>query len=245
MSIETQGEPEEQEYVVDEGVRRLEPPSPLYSIALIAAFGAVFVAQMATGLEHSVEVAGFDKHAFIYRHEYWRILTGAALHGGLLHVAMNGYAFYSFGRIFEMLSARAHLAIVFLLSAIGGGVLSLIAAPEGVSVGASGGIVGLIGYLAVYAFKRREFISQEFRKSLLINIGFILIYGILLYQIVDNYGHIGGLITGAAYASIQVPTDPYVDPRAASPATQIVGLASLGVYIATCVFCTLLITARI
>ena len=119
------------------------------------------------------------------------------MHGGLLHVAMNGYAFYSFGRIFEMLSNRAHLAIVFLLSAVGGGLLSLVLAPDGISVGASGGIVGLIGYLAVYAFRRREFISPAFRKSLLINIGFILVYGLVLYQVIDNFGHIGGLITGA------------------------------------------------
>ena len=55
-----------------------------------------------------------------------------------------------------MLSNRAHLAIVFLLSAIGGGILSLVSQPDGISVGASGGIVGLIGYLAVYAFRRRQ-----------------------------------------------------------------------------------------
>ena len=110
--------------------------------------------------------AGFDKQAFLKHHEYWRILTGATTHGSLLHVGMNCYAFYSFGKIFEMLSNRAHLAIVFLLSAIGGGLLSLIFAPSVISVGASGGIVGLIGYLAVYAFRRRQFISPAFRKNL-------------------------------------------------------------------------------
>ena len=117
--------------------------------------------------------------------------------------------------------------------------------PEIRPVGASGGIVGLIGYLAVYAFKRRDFISPEFRKSLLINIGFILLYGVLLYQVIDNYGHIGGLLTGATYAFVQVPTDPYADPRFTTPATQILGLASLALYIATCGFCILLMTTRI
>ena len=217
------------------------PPLPIYTIILIASFAVVAAVQLATGLDRSILQAGFVKPAFLHDHQYWRILTGAAMHGGLLHVAMNGYAFYSFGRIFEMLTNRAHLAIVFLLSAIGGGLLSLMLAPTGISVGASGGIVGLIGYLAVYAFRRREFISPQFRKSLLINIGFILIYGLVLYQVIDNFGHIGGLITGAVYGFVQIPGDSFADPRQAGPVTETLGLVSVGVYIATCCFCILLI----
>jgi membrane associated rhomboid family serine protease len=154
---------------------------------------------------------------------------------------MNCYAFYSFGKIFEMLSNRAHLAMVFLLSAIGGGLLSLVFVPGGTSVGASGGIVGLIGYMAVYSFRRRQFISPEFRKSLLTNVGFILIFGLLLYQVIDNYGHIGGLVTGAIYGLIQIPVDVYIDPREAGKFAEIAGIISLGIYLAACVFTILLI----
>ena len=109
-----------------------------------------------------------------------------------------------------MLANRAHLAIVFLLSAVGGGLLSLIFAPSVISVGASGGIVGLIGYLAIYAFRRRQFISSAFRKNLLINIGFIIIFGLALYNVIDNFGHIGGLLTGAVY---RPDTDPIGSAR--------------------------------
>ncbi len=216
-------------------------PIPYYTIFLIAAIAAVVVAQIATGFEPSIRAAGFVKPAFLKNHEYWRILTGATEHGSILHVALNCYAFYSFGRIFEMLSNRAHLAIVFLLSAIGGGFLSLIFAPDGISVGASGGIVGLIGYLAVYAFRRRQFISPAFRKNLLINIGFILVFGLVLYQVIDNFGHIGGLITGAVYGFIQIPSDVHIDPRDAGPALEFAGLAAVGVYVAACAFSILLI----
>lgn len=216
-------------------------PIPLYTSILIASILAVMAAQVAGGLDGSILIAGFVKPAFLKDHEYWRILTGATTHGSLLHVGMNCYAFYSFGKIFEMLSNRAHLSIVFLLSAVGGGVLSLIFMPDGISVGASGGIVGLIGYLAVYAFRRRQFISPEFRKSLLINIGFILVFGLVLYQVIDNYGHIGGLITGAVYGFIQISPDEHVDPRDANSAVQFTGLAALGIYIAACVFSILLI----
>lgn len=237
----------EDELETSAGMDAAEPvyvaPQPIYTIILILGIAAVFVAQLAVGMEVSAMRAGFDKQAFLHGHEYWRILTGATTHGGPLHIVMNCYAFYSFGRIVEMISNRAHLAIVFLASAIAGGILSLIFMPEGLSVGASGGIVGLIGYLAVYAFKRRRFVSYEFRKSLLINIGFILVFGLVLYNVIDNFGHIGGLIFGALYGLIQVPSDEYVDPRVAGPVATAAGIASVGIYLAACAFSILLMFA--
>jgi len=243
MSLQYQTEQDEAGQVPPPAAVRQRPPIPLYTVILIVSYAAVTVVQFIVGLDRSILIAGFVKQAFIHDHQYWRILTGAAMHGGLLHIAMNSYAFYSFGKIFEMLTNRAHLANVFLLAAIGGGALSLILMPVGISVGASGGIVGLIGYLVVYAFRRRDFISPEFRRSLLFNIGFILLYGILLYNVIDNYGHIGGLITGAVYGFVQIPSDPYVDPRRAGKLTELSGLASLGIYIAVCVFSILLMLA--
>lgn len=216
-------------------------PLAVYTYALLGCILVVAVAQFAGGLEESILRAGFVKPRFFADHEYWRILTGAALHGGLLHLFMNSYALISFGKLIEMLSNRAHLAIVFLLSAIGGGLLSFFAFPEGISVGASGGIVGLLSYLAVYAFKRRKFISYEFRKSLLINIGFIILFGLMLYRVIDNYGHIGGLIVGAVYGLVQIPSDEYVDPRKAGTLTELAGLAALGIYIAAALFSVYLI----
>ncbi|MFN0141470.1 MAG: rhomboid family intramembrane serine protease [Pyrinomonadaceae bacterium] len=242
MSLQYQTDDEAQSEPADEVSGEIATPNPpLYTYILIGAIIAVALVQLGTGLRASTDNAGFDKQAFINSREYWRILTGAALHGSVLHVAMNCYAFYSFGRIVEMLSNRAHLAIVFLLSALGGGVLSLIFMPDGLSVGASGGIVGLIGYLLTYAFRRRRFISPEFRKSLLMNIGFILIFGLVLYDVIDNFGHIGGLVTGAVYGLIQIPADEYADPREASSVVEAVGIGAVGVYVATCIFSILVI----
>ena len=214
---------------------------PLYSVVLIVCYSVVFLVQMVSGLDRSIVLAGDDKNAVIGGHEVWRMLTGATLHGSIIHYAMNTFAFYSFGRTFEMLTARSHLPIVFLLSAIGGAVLSLVVNPHGISVGASGGIIGLVGYLAVYSFKRRQFITAEFRRSLIFNIGFILFYGFVLVSAVDNFAHIGGLVTGAIYALIQVPTDGFVDPREEGPVTNFAGLVSMGVYAATCLFAILVI----
>ncbi|MEJ7625149.1 MAG: rhomboid family intramembrane serine protease [Pyrinomonadaceae bacterium] len=215
-------------------------PAPILTYILVAATVAVAAFQILTGLEPSIIAAGFDKPAFTENREYWRILTGATVHAGPLHVAMNCYALFSFGRILEMLSNRAHLAIVFLLAALGGGFSSLIFVPDGLSVGASGGVVGILGYLAVYAFRRRRFIDRGFRKSLLINIGFILVFGLVLNQVIDNYAHIGGLLTGAIYGLIQIPLDEYVDPRVASQPFQLLGFGAAAIYLGSCLFSILL-----
>lgn len=228
---------------------RFRIPVPRYTVIVLICIGAVFAVQLFVDrptpssiagllfseLIESSRRAGFVKAAFFHG-EYWRILTGAFLHGFLVHVAMNSYAFYSFGKLFELLTNRAHLPIVFLLSAVSGGLLSAYFLPDGISVGASGGIVGLIGYLLIYAFRRRRFVSAEFRKSLLMNIGFILIFGFVLYRFVDNWGHIGGLLAGIAYGLLQIPSDEYKDPRSAGTGTEIAGLAGLGICIAISVF---------
>lgn len=230
--------------VPEYGLPVLSSP-PFYTWVLLVSLIAVTLAQFAVGLDRSADIAAFDKIRFLRNHEYWRILTGAALHGGLLHLFMNGYALYNIGSLIEFLSNRAHLAVVFLLSAIGGGFLSLFLLPDGRSVGASGGIVGLLGYLVVYAFKRRQFISPQFRRSLLINIGVILLFGFALYNVIDNWGHIGGLVTGAVYGLIQIPSNEYTDPREAGLPARILGLVSLAFFVLVCGFSiVLLLTAR-
>ena len=235
----------------DRFVKESSPGAPIYTYTLLFSIAAVFLAQsifgnglhgVIIGDDVSIRLAGFDKQAFLNNHEYWRILTGATVHGGIVHVLLNGYALVMLGKLFELLSNRAHLAIVFLLSCIVGGLFSLYFLPEVPSVGASGGIVGFLGYLTVYAFRRRQFISAEFRKNLVTNIRILIVFGLIFFNVVDNYGHLGGLLAGAVYGFLQITTDPTVDPRVTSSAVEIVGLASLGIYVAGCVFSILLIS---
>lgn len=248
MDVDQQDEVPQVEYAPQSA-----EPIPLYTYVLLGGIAAVFVAQIVagdglrsllTGDEYSAFVAGFVKPYFVKYHEYWRILTGAAIHGGIVHVLMNGYALLIFGRLMELLSNKAHLAIVFLLACIGGGLLSLYMLPDSVSVGASGGIVGLLGYLTVYAFRRRKFISAEFRKGMVINIGFLFFFGLVLMNIVDNYGHLGGLIVGLVYGVIQIPSNEYVDPREANSVTRVLGVACLAIFIAACFLAIVLLFAN-
>ena len=257
MSLDYKNEEPQTEEVEQEteNYQRASFVVPVYSIILIACLVVVFLCQLYADISFSVGeysnisvlLAGFDKQLFS-QGQYWRILTGAVLHGGLLHLFFNAYALYVLGKLIETLSNRAHLAIVFLLSAIGGGILSLIFIPEAVSVGASGGVIGFLGYLTAYGFKRRKLLPAAFLKNMLFNIAFIGLFGVLVNMnqsenspMIDNFGHLGGLLVGAIYGFLQIPSDLYKDPRQIGQATKILGFLSLGIFILTAVFTVLIL----
>ena len=228
------------------------PVTPYYSIVFIVLIVVVWLVEMAFSnlsspipqADRSVVLAGFVKPWFL-EGEYWRIMTSATLHSGIMHLGFNSYALFILGKPIEYLSNRSHLAIVFVLSIIGGGVLSLIFLPDSPSIGASGGVIGFLGYLTAYAIKRRKLLPSSFLKNLLFNIGFIAIFGIFIMDNVDNFGHLGGLIVGLIYGFIQVPSDLHQDPRETSNTIDALGYVSIGIYVLTCIYTILLLTGVI
>jgi membrane associated rhomboid family serine protease len=248
MSLEIQKETVEVENTEDstENQQQITDVFPLYSAILIACLVIVSGVQFIVDSQDkeydgykSVLLAGFLKKAFVDG-QYWRSLTSGVLHSGIAHLLFNSYAVYVFGKPFETLSNRSHLIIVFLLAVIGGDVLSLIFVPEGVSVGASGGIIGLLGYLTVYAFKRRQILSSALLKNLLINIGLIAFFGLVVMKNTDNYAHLGGFLAGAIYGLFQISSDVYKDPRIVSKTTDFAGKIALGILFAICLFSILI-----
>ena len=225
---------------------------PSYTYYLVGAIVAVFIAQIIgdadTGkpgeLPQSIHLAGLVKPD-VWSGDWWRLFTGAALHGGLLHIYFNSQAFFGFGSMIEILSNRAHVGLVFLLSILGGSLLSLLMLPGATSVGASGGIMGLVGYLAVYGYRRKRHLPPDFLKNMLINVGFIAGFGIVAWNIVDNWGHLGGFLVGGIYGLVQVPRDLSEDPRKVGPVTDALGLLSVGAFVTTCILVILLITGKI
>lgn len=245
-------EPIVPEIVGNEGAVRATPVFPIYSAILIGCLILVEIATVLTDPEHSIMstsreailLAGFVKQLF-WDGDYWRILTGGTLHGGIVHLGFNSYALYILGKLIEYMSNRAHLAIVFLLSMVGGGILSLIFIPDVPSIGASGGVIGFLGYLTAYGFKRRKLLPASFLKNMLFNIGFIAVIGIFVLPGIDNYGHLGGLLIGLVYGFIQIPDDLHKDPRVVNNFTKNLGIASIGIFVLTSLFSILLLTGVI
>lgn len=227
-----------------EFARQAQATTPYYTLIFVGAIVAVFIAQMSVGIDESILAASFVRTEIVSNGQYWRLLTVGALHGSFLHIFLNGNALYGLGGIVEYLSNRAHLAIVFVLSILGGSLASLFLGPFEKSVGASGGVIGVFGYLLVYAYRRKEQLPPGFLKSLLVNVAFIAGFGIIAYQMIDNFAHGGGFLVGAVYAFIQVPRDLDKDPRKVSPVVNTLGIIAVAIYIAEALFAILRITGR-
>ena len=146
--------------------------TPYYTIIILSAIAVVFLCQQLMSEDTVLFLTGLVKPLFA-EGEYWRLFTASVVHGGVMHIAFNGIALFMLGRLTEVLSSRANVAIVFLISALFGGLLSFAFVPDGVSVGASGGIIGLLGFLTVYSFRRRKLLSNAMFKNMVFNIGFI------------------------------------------------------------------------
>lgn len=82
--------------------------------------------------------------------EPWRLVTAIFLHAGLWHLGFNVIAIASIGPRIEELYGRLTLLMLFVITGVLGNVGSLVAdlGDLGVGIGASGGVMGLVGAAA-------------------------------------------------------------------------------------------------
>ena len=174
--------------------------TPVVSYTLIAVNVAVFVMQLASrGLEAKLSlwppaVAGGD---------YYRLITSAFLHYGIVHIAFNMYALYVLGPPLEEHLGKLRFAGLYGLSALGGSVVVYLFSPlNAATAGASGAIFGLFGATLVGA-KR---LNLDVRWL----VGLIVINLVITFTVpgISWQGHMGGLITGAAVAAAYVYPPP-------------------------------------
>ncbi|HEU4557149.1 MAG TPA: rhomboid family intramembrane serine protease [Longimicrobium sp.] len=192
----------------------------------------------------SIEVAGVMKDAIRTQGEYWRLLTGAFLHDGLLHFAFNLLGLLALGRFLEGYAHRAYVPLVFLLTALAASTASYLG--TGVdSVGASGGVLGLFGFLATLARVRRDKLPPGFGRAILADIAVIAMIGIVGAGQVDNWAHAGGFVSGAALGWLMIPRGgraPYWEP---SPAIRTLGTAALAILVLGTLATAILLIARL
>jgi membrane associated rhomboid family serine protease len=109
--------------------------------------------------------------------EWYRLLTGAFLHAGLLHIAFNMYALYILGQLLEPAFGKVRFAAMYFASLFAGSLGVIILSPDVHAVGASGAIFGLFAAAFVIARGRRlESIAAQLGFLLLINLA--LTFGI-------------------------------------------------------------------
>ncbi len=195
----------------------------------------VGVVQLAVGLDHSVASAGIVKPA-IWQGEIWRLLTGTLLHANMLHFLFNAMALLGLGKLVEVLTHRAYTTTVFVLTALVGSICSLLWLPAKPSVGASGGILGLLGFLIVFGYTRRYLLPPGFLRGLLRSVAYIVAIGLLAYNVIDNAAHLGGLLSGLVLGMALIRKQSRSIPLRVSRLTGFLGiLAGIALLLVTLV----------
>jgi membrane associated rhomboid family serine protease len=127
--------------------------------------------------------------------QWWRIVTGAFLHGGIMHIAFNMFALWQVGNVIEQIYGKARFALLYAVALAGSGLAVVYFAPNDLTVGASGAIFGLFGALVAVGMR----VGGERGRSLITQVLPIVVINLVLTFTIPNIsaaGHIGGLITG-------------------------------------------------
>ena len=168
-----------------------------YTVAISACIIVVGVAQAVTGNKESIQAAGLVKPE-VWRGEWWRLFTCTLMHVSFMHFWMNFLALLQFARLIEQTIHRAYMPLVFLPSALCGSVFSLLLYPHSTSVGASGGLMGLFGFMTVAVLFEQHKYPPKYLRRLIEGIIFVGLLGIIGFAFIDNAAHLGGLVGGSA-----------------------------------------------
>jgi rhomboid protease GluP len=146
--------------------------------------------------------------------QWWRLLTAAFVHVGIIHLATNMWCLWNLGLLGEPLLGPAGLVAVYGLTGIAGNLLSVAVHPQIVGAGASGAVFGLAGVLILLLKAKLLPVPPEeirrLRKS-------VIYFALLNFVIggttmflrtsiqIDNMAHLGGFLCGLALGAPLVP----------------------------------------
>lgn len=149
-------------------------------------------------------ILGANYAPLVKNGEIFRLITYAFLHGSIIHLVVNMYSLFIVGRQIENNFGKVRLLIIYFISALSGGLLSALFS-DGISIGASGAIFGLLGALVYFGLQFRLYLTDALVSKIFPIIIINLLIGFTVTGI-DNACHIGGLIGGfLAAMAVGVP----------------------------------------
>jgi membrane associated rhomboid family serine protease len=197
----------------DAFVRRRGPRKPWSpTIVLLVVLAIVYVVQIIClfGPRIPLEYYGGLSLNGIRQGHLWQLLSFQFLHGGILHLLLNGMTLYSFGRLLEQELGRGRFLALYFLSGTAGGLLQMLATwllrqpAEIPVVGASAGISGLLGaFILTYPDARLILFPIPFKirawTLLWIVLGVSIIGTVFPFGGIAHAAHLGGLLAGGAF----------------------------------------------
>ncbi|CAL9030007.1 unnamed protein product [Prunus brigantina] len=132
----------------------------------------------------------------VHGHQGWRLVTCIWLHAGVIHLLANMLSLIFIGIRLEQQFGFVRVGIIYLLSGLGGSILSALFIQSNISVGASGALFGLLGAMLSELLTNWSIYTNKAAAllTLIVIIAINLAVGILPH--VDNFAHIGGFLAG-------------------------------------------------
>jgi rhomboid protease GluP len=211
--------------------------STLLAIAILAAYARVWVAAGgglgSPGGSLLVDFGGRWPPAMA--DEPWRLVTAMFLHAGLWHLGFNCLAIGSVGPRIEEAYGRPTMIGLFIAT----GALANLGALEvgrlAVGVGASGGVMGLIGAAAAYGHRLGTSHGRGLRDAMLRWAVYTFVFGFALGA--DNWAHLFGAIVGAAFG-LAVPPSRWGRPGLVALRLALGGVGVVATVGALAIICT-------
>ncbi|XP_078179843.1 RHOMBOID-like protein 10 [Carex rostrata] len=141
---------------------------------------------------------GAKVNSLIREGQIWRLATSSFLHANILHLMVNCYSLNSIGPPVERLVGPSRFLEIYFSSALASSLMSYHFCPAP-SLGASGAVCGLVGAYAVYIWRNKNRIRSADKQ--LERIGSVIALNMVIgltTKGIDNWGHLGGLLGGAA-----------------------------------------------
>jgi membrane associated rhomboid family serine protease len=124
--------------------------------------------------------------------QYYRLISDAFLHFGIIHIALNMYVLWILGAALERYAGPLRFGMVYFVSALTASFGALLLTPNALTGGASGAIFGVMG--ALFVLERQQGIALLGGPVAgIIVINLVFTFGVAGISI---GGHIGGLIGG-------------------------------------------------
>jgi len=140
--------------------------------------------------------------------QLWLLITSGFLHFDPIHFLVNMYSLHRLGQLVSRFYNDKILAAAYIFGSLGGSLMTLFVTrieitafqtiTNAFSVGASSGIFALIGLLLGGTLKRSRYgFSLPFSSQDILPIAlFSLMIGLLPGSNINNWAHVGGLMTG-------------------------------------------------
>jgi rhomboid protease GluP len=195
-------------------------PAPVTTALLVAnlmMFGVEWMATAAQGKGGGLSILwgmggeatyrlGMSAPYGIYvQHQWYRLITAMFLHGGLIHIGFNMMSLMQLGPALEELYGSARYFFLYIVTGAFGFLASSFIGHY--SLGASGGLLGLVGAMLAITSKRGGSYMRELRSRLISSVVILFVLGFMGMGI-DNWAHGGGLASGFVLGKIFADRQP-------------------------------------